>query len=123
MQLLADTILEQIPAYILDYEQANPGIRIRVDTLQRCYPNDVGVETWANNIAASIEKHFHDKENLVLIGHSAGGKAALYAVAHNMGGIADKVALVVTINSPVKSLDGYYVTGGGSVLDYCRARW
>lgn len=123
MQLLADTILEQIPAYILDYEQANPGIEIRVDTLQRCYPNDVGVNAWANNIAASIEKYFHDKENLVLIGHSAGGKAALYAVAHNIGGLADKVALVVTINSPVKRLDGYYVTGGGSVSDYCRARW
>lgn len=123
MQLLADTILEQLSPYILDYEQANPGTEIRVDTLQRCYPDDVDVKTWANNLAVSIERHFHDKENLILIGHSAGGKTALYAVAHNVGGLTDKVALVVTINSPIKSLDRYYVTGGGSVMDYCRARW
>jgi pimeloyl-ACP methyl ester carboxylesterase len=123
MQLLADTILEQMPPYILDYEQANPGIEVRVDTLRRCYPNDVDIQTWANNIASSIEQYFPDKENLVLIGHSAGGKAALYAVAHNIGGLADKVALVVTINTPVKKLAGYYITGSGSILDYCRARW
>jgi pimeloyl-ACP methyl ester carboxylesterase len=123
MQLLADTILEQIPPYILDYEQANPDIEVWVDTLRRCYDNDVDVQTWANNIASSIEQYFPDKENLVLIGHSAGGKAALYAVAHNIGGLANKVALVVTINTPVKKLAGYYITGGGSVVDYCRARW
>ncbi len=123
MQLLADTITEQLPEYILDYEQANPGTEIQVDTLLRCYADDVDVRIWANNIAASIEQHFRDKKNLILIGHSAGGKAALYAVAHNVGGLADKVAMVVTINSPVKSLDEYYVTGGGSVMDYCRARW
>ena len=123
LQLLADSIMEQIPAYILGYERANPGTKILVDTLKRCYPNNVDIDTWANNIADSIDKHFHDKKNLVLIGHSAGGKAALYAVAQNIGGLADKVALVVTINSPIKSLHKYYVTGGGSVLDYCRARW
>ena len=123
LQLLADSILEQLPAHILDYEQSTPGTSIRVDTLQRCYPNDVDIKTWANNIADSIDKHFHNKKNLILIGHSVGGKAALYAVAHNIGDLADKVALVVTINSPIKSLDEYYVTGGGSVLDYCRARW
>ncbi|GAI54949.1 unnamed protein product, partial [marine sediment metagenome] len=91
-----------------------------LEPLQRCYPNDVDIKTWANNIADSIDRHFHNKKDLILIGHSAGGKAALYAVAHNVGDLADKVVLVVTINSPVKSLDEYYVTGGGSVLDYCR---
>jgi pimeloyl-ACP methyl ester carboxylesterase len=123
LQLLADSIKEQLPAYTLDYEQANPGTSIQVDTLKRCYPSDVDVKVWANNIAASIEQHFRDKKNLILIGHSAGGKAALYAVAHNVGGLTDKVALVVTINSPIKSLEEYYATGGGSVMDYCRARW
>ena len=53
-QLLADSINEQLPAYTLDYEQANPGTSIQVDTLKRCYPNDVDVNVWANNIAASI---------------------------------------------------------------------
>ena len=123
LQLLADSIMEQLPAHILGYEQANPGTKVRVDTLERCYPNDVDINTWANNIADSINKHFHNKKNLILIGHSMGGKAALYAVARNKGDLANKVALVVTINSPVKSLQEYYVTGGGPVLDYCRARW
>jgi len=123
LQLLADSIMEQLPAHILGYEQANPGTKVRVDTLERCYPNDVDINTWANNIADSINKHFHNKKNLILIGHSMGGKTALYAVARNIGDLANKVALVVTINSPVKSLQEYYVTGGGPVLDYCRARW
>jgi len=123
LQLLADSIMEHVPRYILDYEQANAGTKIRVNTLNRCYPNDVDINTWANNIADSIDKHFHDKKNLILIGHSMGGKVALYAIAQNIGGLADKVAVAVTINSPIKSLDKYLVVGGGSVLDYCRARW
>ena len=122
LQLLADSIMERLPAYIPAYERTNPGTKIQVDMLQRCYPNDVDINTWANNIADSIDKHFRNKK-LILIGHSMGGKTALYAVAHNLNDLADKVALVVTINSPVKSLDKYYVTGGASALDYCRARW
>ena len=122
LQLLADTIVEQLPRHILGYEQANPGTKIRFDILNRCYPNNVDIKTWADNIADSINKHFHNK-NLILIGHSMGGKAALYAVAQNVSNLADNVALVVTINSPIKSLDKYYVTGGGSIVDYCRARW
>jgi hypothetical protein len=31
-----------------------------------------------------------------------GGKTALYAVAHNIGNIAERVDAVITINSPVK---------------------
>jgi len=123
LQLLADTIMEQVPAHISYYEQAHPGIKIQADSLLRCYPNDVDIKSWANNIAESINKHFPDKENLILIGHSMGGKVALYAVAHNISNLASKVAMVVTINSPIKSLDQYYITGGGSILDYCRARW
>ncbi len=122
-QLLDDYLTELLPAYALDYEQANPGTEIRVNKLKRCYPNNVDVHTWANNVAESIDEHFHDKKDLILIGHSMGGKTALYAVAHNIGGLADKVALVVTINSPVKSLQEYYVTGGGSVSDFCSAQW
>lgn len=123
LQLLEDAIMAQIPAYILEYEQANPGTKIKVDSLRRCYPNDVDIYTWANNIVDSLEQHFKDKKNLILVGHSMGGKTALYAVAQNIGGLADKVAAVVTINSPIKSLDGYYVVGGGAPVDYCRARW
>ncbi|MFC1907987.1 esterase/lipase family protein [Chloroflexota bacterium] len=122
-QLLADYVTEQIPTYISDYEQVNPGTKIRVNMLTRCYPSNVNIDTWANNIADSIDKHFQNKENLILIGHSMGGKVALYAVAKNIGNLADKVATVVTINSPIKKLDDYYVTGGGSAANYCRARW
>ncbi|MDD5037964.1 MAG: hypothetical protein PHN78_01410 [Dehalococcoidales bacterium] len=123
LQLLADSIVAQAETYILDYEAANPGTEVRVDTLQRFYPNDVDIETWAGNIADSINRHFRDKDNLILIGHSMGGKSALYAVAKNVGGLADKVAMVVTINSPIKRMDKYYVAGGGSALQFCRARW
>ena len=123
LQLLADSIIEQIPHYILDFENANPDTQIQVNTLQRCYPNDVDIDTWANNIAININKYLPDKKNLILIGHSMGGKAALYAVAHNIGNLDEKVALVVTINSPIKKMDDYYVAGGISALDYCRARF
>ncbi|MFC2060122.1 hypothetical protein ACFLTZ_03380 [Chloroflexota bacterium] len=80
-QLLSDSIKEQLPPYILSYEQANPGTKIRVDTLHRCYPAYVDINTWANNIIDSIDTHFPNKQSLILIGHSMGGKAALYATA------------------------------------------
>lgn len=120
-QLLADTILECIPAYILEYEQANPGTKVTVNILNRCYPSDVDIDTWAHEIADSIDKHLPGKGKIILIGHSMGGKSALYAVAKNVGGLADRVVLVVTINSPIKPLDSYFITGGGSFLAYCRA--
>jgi pimeloyl-ACP methyl ester carboxylesterase len=121
MQRLADSIIEQLPAHILGYQLVHPDTKIQVDTLLRCYPNDVDIETWADNIADSIDKHLPDRQNLILIGHSVGGKAALYAVANNVGDLADKVALVVTINSPIKSLQKYYFAGGGSAADYYQA--
>jgi len=123
MQLLADSITEQIPAYILEFENANPDTKIQVDMLQRCYPNDVDINTWANNIASTINKYLPNKKNLILIGHSMGGKTALYAVARNIGNLHDKVAAVVTINSPIKRMDDYYTAGGISPIDYCRARF
>ncbi len=122
VQLLSDSIMAQLAEYILDYEKAHPGTKIRVNMLKRCYPNNVDVHTWATNIADSVDKYF-SKRNLILIGHSMGGKAALYAVARNVGGLAEKVALVVTINSPVKTLYQYYFTGGVSISDYWQARW
>ncbi len=123
MQPLADSIVEQVKGYIRDYEQAHPGTKIQVNTLQRCYPNNVDIDTWAKNIADSIDKYLHDKENLILIGHSMGGKAALYAVAHNIGGLSYKTALVATINSPVKAMQSYYFQGGMSALQYYPIRW
>ncbi|MDD4876911.1 MAG: alpha/beta hydrolase [Dehalococcoidales bacterium] len=118
LQLLADSIEAQLPAYIKNYEFVNPDIKIQTDMLLRSYPNDVDIETWANNIADAINKHFENKENLVLIGHSMGGKAALYAVSHNIDNLADKVSTVVTINSPIKSLVNCYYVGGDTALDY-----
>jgi pimeloyl-ACP methyl ester carboxylesterase len=120
MQLLSDAINEQLPAYIKEYERANPDTEVRVNRLLRCYPNDVALGAWAVNIAQSINDYLPDKQNLILIGHSMGGKAALYAVANNVGGLADKTAMVVTINSPIRSLQQYYFTGGTSLLDYYR---
>jgi pimeloyl-ACP methyl ester carboxylesterase len=119
MQLLADTLEEQARPYISAFVQANPGTIVKINALQRSYPNDVNIETWANSIVDSIENHFAGKRNLILVGHSMGGKAALYGVIHNsrLGSLTD---LVVTINTPVKDLNSYYIFGGGSITDYIR---
>jgi pimeloyl-ACP methyl ester carboxylesterase len=123
LQLLADSIAAQMPAYITNYGYDHPDIKIRTDMLSRCYPNDVDIDTWAHNIADGVNQHFAGKKNLVLIGHSMGGKTALYAVAHNIGNLAEKVAMVVTINSPVKSLENYYYVGGDTALDCWGAKF
>lgn len=120
MQPLADSLKEQLPKYASAYEQANPGTKVRLNMLLRCYPNDVDIETWAQNIADSINKYFPDRDNLILVGHSMGGKAALYAVAQNVDNLASKTTMVVTIDSPIKSMQNYYFTGSVSVLDYYR---
>ncbi|MFC2047834.1 alpha/beta fold hydrolase [Chloroflexota bacterium] len=117
-QLLSDQIEDLMPLYIACYQKIHPDISIKVNILARCYPGYVDILTWAQNISDSINKHFGDKENLILVGHSMGGKASLYAVAHNIGNISDKVAAVVTINSPIRNLNEYYVPGGGPMLDY-----
>jgi len=122
-QLLDDSILEQIPDYILKYQQANPGVEVKVNVLNRCYPNDVAVETWAANIADTVDKYLPGKGKIIFIGHSMGGKSALYAVAHNVGGLADRAAAVVTINTPVKSMSNYQLVGNSSFADFCRAGW
>jgi pimeloyl-ACP methyl ester carboxylesterase len=120
MQRLADAVIEQTPTYIAEYKQANPDTEVRANVLLRCYPNDVDIETWADNIAESVDEYLPGKRNLILIGHSMGGKSALYAVANDIGGLADRTAMVVTINSPIRSLKQYYFTGGASMEDYYR---
>ncbi len=115
-QLLTDILDDELlPIYIAKYEQDNPGTKVQVNMLLRSYPNNVDLNTWAKNVADSISKHFQRKKDLILVGHSMGGKVALYAVAQNIGGLADQVKMVVTINSPVRNLSGYYVAGGGSI--------
>jgi pimeloyl-ACP methyl ester carboxylesterase len=119
MQLLSDQVIEELPAYIKEYEAANPGVKISTSFLNRNYPNGVDINTWAKNVVDSIGK-YSKMNNLILIGHSFGGKAALYATAHNIGGIADKVAAVVTINSPINSFNHYYFVGG---VNYWQSIW
>jgi len=118
LQLLADKIAQQLPARVTGYEVAYPGNVIETDAYIRCYPNDVDIGAWASNVAEAVNRYFAGKKNLVIIGHSMGGKAALYTVAHNVGGLADRTAMVVTINSPVKSLEGYYLVAGATASDY-----
>ncbi len=119
MQLLSDMINAKLPDFIANYEARHPDIKIQVDSLNRCYPNYVDINSWANNIADSIKTYSHQK-NLVLIGHSMGGKTALYTAANNIGNLSDNIAAVVTINSPVRNLNQYYFTGGA---DYWQAAW
>ncbi len=120
LQLLSDWFIKKAGAYTYVYEQTHPDTKIEINTLLRCYPGYTDIDTWAKNVAESIDKHFAGRENLILVGHSMGGKTALYAVANNIGGLAEKVTAVITINSPVRSLDRYYPPGGGRPLDYCR---
>ena len=122
MQMLADSISDRIPAYVLNYQSSHSGADIQTDLLNRNYPNNVDIETWAKNMADAINQRFAGKKNLVLIGHSMGGKTALYAVSHNIGNLADKVAMVVTINSPIRSLVSYYYLGGDTALDFWGAQ-
>ncbi len=121
MQLLSDSILDQIPWYITEYERANPGIKVRVNTLNRCYPSTVDAGTWAHNLADSIDKYLPGQGDIILIGHSMGGKSGLYAVAQNVGGLANRTKLVVTIDSPIKRMDQFQTLGGRSPADYCQA--
>ena len=121
LQLLKDAVEELLPDYIANYERANPQVTVSYAALIRNYPNDVDIARWAANIGTSLDKHFRNKKDLILIGHSMGGKAALYGVAHNVNGMADKVAMVATINSPIRSLDRYSPAGGLSLDDYFRA--
>ncbi len=120
MQGLSDDVEAMSQDYIASYQQTNPGVRVQVNTLLRSYPNDVDVTTWAENLAADTAAHFAGKTDLILVGHSTGGKAALYAVAHNTGGLGDNTSAVITINSPVKPLNSFYVFGGGGASNYCK---
>lgn len=120
LQLLSDYMNKRLTGYVFLYAQSHPDTKIQVNILDRCYPAYTDIRTWAANLADSIEKHFKGRDNLIIIGHSMGGKTALYSVAHNVGGLGDKVAAVVTVNSPVKNLGRYYAPGGGPVLNYCR---
>ena len=119
-QLLSDQIKDLLPRYITRYQETHPDISVKANTLVRCYPAYVGIVHWAQNVADSINTHFSDKDNLILVGHSMGGKTALYITAHNTGNISDKVAAVVTINSPIRNLNQYYVPSGVPMVDYCR---
>jgi pimeloyl-ACP methyl ester carboxylesterase len=121
-QLLSDCITDRLPALITDYEYGHPDIKVHTEIILRSYPNDVDIDTWANNIVDTLNERFPDKKNLVLIGHSMGGKTALYAVAHNIGNIASRVVMVVTINSPIKNLMNYYYIGGDNALGYWGAK-
>ncbi|MFC1874028.1 esterase/lipase family protein [Chloroflexota bacterium] len=120
LQLLSDEIHKLLPVYVSQYLYGKSDIDISTNTLLRCYPGYTDLKDWATNIADSIDEHFKERENIILVGHSMGGKAALYAVANNIGNMAERVALVVTINSPIKSLRGYYPPGGGPVAEYCQ---
>jgi pimeloyl-ACP methyl ester carboxylesterase len=123
MQRLQDAVADRVPAYARAWEQDHPDTAIRIEALNRSYPNDVEIADWAKNLADDIEKRFPARRNLVLVGHSMGGKVALYAVANNIGGMADKTAMVATINSPVKGLQDYYYVNGKAAANYWELNW
>jgi pimeloyl-ACP methyl ester carboxylesterase len=123
MQRLQDAVLERVTAYARAYQQDHPGITLRVDSLNRSYPNQTDIGTWSKNVAADIDRHFPGKDNLIFIGHSMGGKVALYTVANDVGKMAGRTAMVATINSPVRSLQGYYYVNGKAATNYWELNW
>jgi hypothetical protein len=123
LQNIGDTITDMIPLYVESYKKDHPTTKITFNILNRCYPANVDMETWAQNIGESINEYLPGKRNLILIGHSFGGKSALYSVAHNIEGLKDKTLLVVTINSPIKPLNCYPVSGAPNAIDLCKARF
>ena len=66
-QLLADQIKDLLPLYIAHYQKIHPDISVRVNTLVRCYPGYTDISTWAKNITDSINTHFGDREDLILL--------------------------------------------------------
>jgi hypothetical protein len=123
MQPLQDGITDQLSEYVAEWKKANPGFKVQLNVLNRSYPNMVDTATWGRNIADTVNKRFPNLDNLILIGHSMGGKSAIYAVSHNLSGIGDRTSLVITINSPIRDLNSYYITGGGKVMDYYKTNF
>ncbi len=77
-------------------------------------PDAESVHIWAGNIADEINE-WSPTGQIIIIGLSMGGKAALHAVADASYGIQDKVDTVITINSPIKQFQQYY----NSFFGYC----
>ncbi|MFO8077701.1 MAG: alpha/beta hydrolase [Thermoplasmatota archaeon] len=77
-------------------------------------PDAESVDVWAENIADEINQ-WSPTGQIVIIGLSMGGKAAVHAVADDSYGIQEKVETVITINSPIKQFQQYY----NSFFGYC----
>lgn len=123
MQRIQDAVMDRVNAYARAYQQDHPDITVQTDVLNRSYPNDVDIGTWSTNVAADINKHFAGRDNLIFVGHSMGGKVALYTVAKDVGQIAEHTAMVVTINSPIESLENYYYVNGDAAANYWQLNW
>lgn len=87
--------------------------------------NKAAHDIWASNIASAITnpENIPEGAKIVLIGHSMGGKAALYAVAANVGGITSRVARIITYNTPYLPLNQFRfnkaLAPSGTFLDGC----
>jgi hypothetical protein len=65
LQLLADKIVDMLPGYVKVYEAANPGVKLNTGILNRCYPNEVDFDPWANNVVESITKYSNKKNAFI----------------------------------------------------------
>jgi hypothetical protein len=121
MTPLRDTLASKLKSKIAVYEQNNPGMNIQVNTWIPNLDNDESVSSWADNIANFVNDSLPDKENLILIGHSMGGKSAIYAV-YNNSGLKAKTLSVITINSPIEKMSNYKpITGYNIWENFCDA--
>jgi pimeloyl-ACP methyl ester carboxylesterase len=96
MEPLKDKIEELLHEQGLELNHWNPDL-----------PNSDSLEDWSSNVANAINE-WGTHERIVIVGHSFGGKVAIYAVYNDIGGMRDKVDTVITVNSPIRKYEGVY---------------
>jgi pimeloyl-ACP methyl ester carboxylesterase len=113
------------PTLMDDWEVGDPGCT----TSRQGDPCTTAYE-WRYRLAQEINRLFPGKKNIILIGHSTGGRTA-FEVASNTGpngvnthnwGVRDRIAAVVSINGMIDALqpNRYNVIGAASFITTCK---
>jgi pimeloyl-ACP methyl ester carboxylesterase len=115
----------QDPALMDDWEVGDPGCT----TTRQGDPCTTAYE-WRYRLVQEINRLYPNKKNIILIGHSTGGRTA-FEVASNTGpdgagtfdwGVRDRIAGVVSINGMIDALqpNRYNVIGAASFVTTCK---
>lgn len=75
-----------------------------------CYPHlpdTASVADWSENVAEEINQ-WNPSGKIVVIGISMGGKVAIHLTAQEQFGVQNQIDSVITINSPIRSLNHFF---------------